>query len=83
MLTAEHMEQVIRRYYDGCNEADVAKMAGCFTPDAVHYFPPGMPGGPFRGAQTIAERLETGGGQGRRSVDHRRVARWIPRRAVQ
>ena len=54
MLTAKHMEQVIRRYYDGCNEADVDKMAGCFTPDAVHYFPPGMPGAPFRGAQTIA-----------------------------
>lgn len=55
MLTTEKMEGVIRRYYDGCNEADVTKMAGCFTPDAVHYFPPGMPGGPFRGAQTIAE----------------------------
>ena len=55
MLTAAHMEQLIRRYYAGCNEADVAKMAGCFTPDAVHYFPPGMPGGPFRGAQVIAE----------------------------
>ena len=55
MLTTAHMEQLIRRYYDGCNEADVAKMAGCFTPEAVHYFPPGMPGGPFRGAQAIAE----------------------------
>jgi hypothetical protein len=55
MLTAAHMEQLIRRYYDGCNEADVAKMAGCFTPEAVHYFPPGMPGGPFRGAHAIAE----------------------------
>jgi hypothetical protein len=55
MLTADQMERVIRRYYDGCDAADVAKMAGCFTPDAVHYFPPGMPGGPFRGAQAIAE----------------------------
>jgi len=55
MLTSDHMERVIRRYYDGCNAADVAKMAGCFTPDAVHYFPPGMPGGPFRGANTIAQ----------------------------
>ena len=55
MLTADRMERVIRRYYDGCNEADVAKMAGCFTLDAVHYFPPGMPGAPFRGARTIAE----------------------------
>jgi hypothetical protein len=55
MLTADQMERVIRSYYDGCNAADVAKMAGCFTPDAVHYFPPAMPGGPFRGAQVIAE----------------------------
>jgi hypothetical protein len=55
MLSAQHMEQVIRRYYDGCNEADVEKMAGCFTPSAVHYFPSGMPGGPFRGARTIAQ----------------------------
>ena len=55
MLTADQMERVIRLYYSGCNEADVAKMAGCFTPDAVHYFPPGMPGGPFSGARTIAE----------------------------
>jgi len=50
------MEAVIRRYYDGCNEADEAKMIGCFTPDAVHYFPPGMYEGPFRGAATIAAR---------------------------
>ncbi len=55
MLTAVQMEEVIRRYYAGCNEADVGKMADCFTPDAVHYFPPGMPGGPFRGADAIAE----------------------------
>ena len=53
------MEAVIRRYYDGCNEANEAneaKMIGCFTPDAVHYFPPGMYEGPFRGATTIAAR---------------------------
>jgi hypothetical protein len=55
MLSADQMERVIRRYYDGCNAADIAKMADCFTPDAVHYFPPGMPGGPFRGARAIAE----------------------------
>jgi len=56
MLTAQHMEQLIRRYYDGCNEGDADKIAACFTPDAVHYFPPGMPHAPFRGAATIAER---------------------------
>ena len=55
MLSADQMERIIRRYYDGCNAADVSKMAACFTAEAVHYFPPGMPGGPFRGAHAIAE----------------------------
>lgn len=50
------MEALVRRYFDGCNEADVQKMVACFVPDAVHYFPPGMYGGPFVGARTIAER---------------------------
>jgi methyltransferase len=51
----ERMEAIIRTYFDGCNEADVEKMTACFTPDAVHYFPPGMYGGAWRGARTIAE----------------------------
>ena len=50
------MEALIRTYFDGCNEADVEKIASCFEPDAVHYFPPGMYGGAFRGARTIGER---------------------------
>ena len=37
------MDKLIRKYFDGCNEADIEKMVSCFTPDAVHYFPPGMP----------------------------------------
>src|SRR4051812_18707518 len=53
---AAYMDELIRRYFDGCNEADVPKMVACFTPDAVHYFPPGMYEGPFRGAQKIAEK---------------------------
>ena len=52
---AARMEATIRTYFDGCNEADVAKMAACFTDDAVHYFPPGMYGGPWRGRHTIAQ----------------------------
>lgn len=48
------MEQRIRTYFDGCNEADVEKMADEFTDDAVHYFPPGLDG-PWIGAHTIAE----------------------------
>jgi hypothetical protein len=68
MLSADQMERVIRRYYDGCNAADVAKMTDCFVPDAVHYFPPGMPGGPFRGAHAIAQSW--------RQVVQKAQARW-------
>jgi ketosteroid isomerase-like protein len=57
-LTAERMESIMRDYYDGCNEADAAKMIRNFTPDGTHYFPPGMYDGPFRGAARIAERWQ-------------------------
>ena len=56
VLTGEGMESLIRTYFDGCNEADIPKMVACFEPSAVHYFPPGMYGGPFRGAEEIARR---------------------------
>jgi hypothetical protein len=52
----EAMEKRIRTYFEGCNEADVEKMAACFMPDAVHYFPPGLPDIPWRGARTIGEK---------------------------
>lgn len=55
-FTLDGMEALIRRYFDGCNEADIDKMMACFVPDAVHYFPPDMYEGPFVGARTIAER---------------------------
>jgi hypothetical protein len=53
---AQRMDRLIRKYFDGCNEADIEKMMSCFTSDAVHYFPPGMYEGPFRGARKIAEK---------------------------
>lgn len=56
VLTSEGMATLMRRYFDACNAADVDAVAACFVPDAVHYFPPGMYGGPFRGARTIGER---------------------------
>jgi methyltransferase len=55
-MTAAEIEALIRRYFDACNAADVHAIAECFVPEAVHYFPPGMYGGPFRGARTIGER---------------------------
>ncbi|MEI9891341.1 MAG: nuclear transport factor 2 family protein [Caulobacteraceae bacterium] len=50
------LDALVRTYFDGCNEADVDKIAACFTPQAVHYFPPGMYEGPFVGARKIAEK---------------------------
>ena len=48
-------EALIRRYFDACNAADHDALVACFTPDAVHYFPPGLPGAPWRGADAIAK----------------------------
>ncbi|EHA14696.1 nuclear transport factor 2 family protein [Halomonas sp. HAL1] len=53
---AKQREAIIRKYFDGCNEANVEKMMQCFTKDAVHYFPPGLPDIPWRSARTIAEK---------------------------
>jgi ketosteroid isomerase-like protein len=49
-------ETLIRRYFDACNAADRDALLSCFTPDAVHYFPPGLPDIPWRGADTIADK---------------------------
>jgi ketosteroid isomerase-like protein len=49
-------EALIRRYFDACNAADHRALVSCFTPDAVHYFPPGLPEIPWRGADTIARK---------------------------
>src|SRR5690349_13986728 len=48
------MEQAIRRYYAACNTGDVDAVAAFFTPDAVHYVPPGYGGSP-RGGRAIGE----------------------------
>jgi hypothetical protein len=55
-LTAEGMTAWIHGYFAACNSGDVDKIAAYFEPDGVHYFPPGMYAGPFRGARTIGER---------------------------
>jgi hypothetical protein len=46
LLSSEYICSFIERYYAGCNEANAAKMMGCFTDDAVHYFPPGTHSAP-------------------------------------
>ncbi|MGH8263563.1 MAG: nuclear transport factor 2 family protein [Steroidobacterales bacterium] len=53
--SAQGLEATIRRYFDGCNEADASKITSCMEPDAVHYFPGGAPQGTFVGAQAIAD----------------------------
>jgi ketosteroid isomerase-like protein len=67
LLTPEEMEAAIRRYFDACNAADYAGLVDSFTSDAVHYFPPGLPDVPWRGAETIARKwiwcVETLGSQ--------------------
>ena len=50
----KHIEQIIKTYFEGCNEANFDKMVACFNPSAIHYFPPDMYDGPWRGADTIA-----------------------------
>jgi hypothetical protein len=55
-LTAEGMKALIEKYFDACNEADADKIASCWTEDGVHYFPPGMYDGPFRGNRVIADK---------------------------
>jgi methyltransferase len=56
VLTEESIRGLIKRYFDACNAADADAIEACFTPDGVHYFPPGMYDGPWRGARYIAER---------------------------
>ena len=49
-------EALIRRYFEACNAGDHRALVACFTADAVHYFPPGLPEIPWRGAETIASK---------------------------
>jgi ketosteroid isomerase-like protein len=55
LTNAAKAEALIRHYFKMCNEGDHAGLVACFTPDAVHYFPPGLPGAPWIGASTIAD----------------------------
>ncbi len=55
-LSPAAMEAMIRRYFDACNAGSVEALMACFTPDAVHYFPPGLPDIPWRGAEMISRK---------------------------
>jgi ketosteroid isomerase-like protein len=65
--TPDDYDALIRRYFDACNAADYQALMDCFTPDAVHYFPAGLPEVPWRTADTISKKwiwcVETLGSQ--------------------
>lgn len=54
-MSAAKAEALIRHYFDMCNAADWQGLVDCFTADAVHYFPPGLPNAPWRGSKAIAD----------------------------
>lgn len=49
------MERTVRDYFAACNTGEAARIAACFTPDAVHYFPEGGPLRAMQGARAIGE----------------------------
>lgn len=57
-ITAAFMEAQIRAYFEACNRGDPELIASFFENDGVHYFPPGMYGGPFRGGLEIGRRWQ-------------------------
>lgn len=54
-MSAAKAEALIRHYFEMCNAADRQGLIDCFTPDAVHFFPPGLPNAPWRGSEAIAD----------------------------
>lgn len=43
MATAETARRLIEKYFQACNNADRQGLLDCFTEDAAHYFPAGLP----------------------------------------
>ncbi len=54
----ELLKSRVRTYFEACNEGDHDKMAVLFSPNIVHYFPPGM-FGPCVGSRAIADLWRT------------------------
>lgn len=55
MNGAERAEALIRHYFAMCNAADRQGLIDCFTSAGTHYFPPGLAGAPWRGAEAVAD----------------------------
>ena len=54
--TAADHAAMIRKYFAACNAGSYEQLIDCFTPDAVHYFPAGLPEVPWRSADMIARK---------------------------
>jgi len=54
-VTAQHLESLLRGYFDACNAGDAKTVKACLTASAVHYFPANERYGPWRGGKEIAE----------------------------
>lgn len=80
--TVDKREALIRRHFEACNATDHAALVSWLTPDAVHYFPPVLPGAPLARRGRHREGLGLVRGDAWRSVDHRaRAGRPRERRA--
>ena len=69
---ARRMEEVIRGYFDACNTGDADAVAKFFAPGAVHYFPPDMYKGDFRGGDADDREVVVGGADAGLALDRRR-----------
>jgi ketosteroid isomerase-like protein len=54
-FTAQHLESLLRAYFDACNAGDAKTIAACLAQGAVHYFPANERYGPWRGVKAIAD----------------------------
>ncbi|GAA0977318.1 hypothetical protein GCM10009555_038290 [Acrocarpospora macrocephala] len=55
-ISAADLESRVQAYMDACTSGDPDAVAIHLSADAVHYFPPDMYDGPWRGGRYIAER---------------------------
>ena len=54
-MTAQHLESLLRGYFDACNAGDAKTVKACLAPNAVHYFTANERYGPWKGNKEIAE----------------------------
>ncbi len=53
---SEKIEELLRRYFDGCNRADSNSISECFIENAVHFYAP--PNRALRGARTLGDYFQ-------------------------